>query len=92
MIYLFKSESIYHIIEFTLFPFIGKWQQNVNRTLTTNMYLTRNIFLASCKDENGEMILSLLHVKKSYKTCRDLLSFSDGFSYLIMQFFIGTEK
>ena len=27
------------------------------------MYLTRNIFLASCKDENGEMILSLLHVK-----------------------------
>ena len=49
--------------------------------LTINMCLTRYryILLAPCKDENGEMILSLLpvhHVKKLYhKTCHDLLSY-----------------
>ena len=51
-IYVCKSESIYHITEFTLFPFIDKWQQNINRTLTTNMFWCtryRYIFWASCK-------------------------------------------
>ena len=59
------SESVYHINEFKLFPFTDK---SNDKSLTEHyMYLTRYIFLASCKDENGEMILSLLHVKKIIK-------------------------